>query len=409
VFSVTPPTGISSRLTVGFLWLLASPPAVSLAAEGGPAQPGSVYSLSAIRAGIAASRARLRSQQAEYVCIGRDPKTGELDPESIHNFVAARGVKRFHESGHFTANIPWELDPVRHKVYFTGRTLDLFYPILGLYETSERNAGLQYSWKVQREFFWECQGWWPPDDDTKPFTGQPPFFLHEVLAQKDARVRPYQEQADGAWCHVVEVPGVDELWLDPAVGFALRRRNWSGGEPGALFARYELSDYREAAPKVWMPWKIHRIVYDTRSPASGRRPVLVDALATVLSVKVNDVPAEVFQFTPPPGTLVQDRDTGKMTQVPGGLSFLDEVIEYTRRIHALRPTAQTATPLSSESQSLHGYCLVGAILVLTALDLYLLRKAVLDLRKTRRADGGSEAAHLKNPAPSETQCHLGQG
>src|SRR5262249_22669872 len=140
------------------------------------------------------------------------------------------------------------------------------------------------------------------------------------LAQKEYRVHPRQEQVAGAWCHVVEFPGVDKLWVDPAIGFAVRRREGSAGNPPALVARYELSDYRETAPGVWLPWKLRRVNYKIRPPSTQGDPLPeADSVATVARVEVNQVDSDLFRFTPPPGTLVQDRDAGEMSQIPGGL------------------------------------------------------------------------------------------
>ncbi len=343
--------------------------------EAPPPHLAAVYSLAEIRAGVASSRERLRSLMAEFNTTGRATEPGARQSDSVRNVVAARGIKRYHESAHFTANIPWELDPNRHQVYFTGKTLDVFYPVSRYYETSEKNATLNYSWKVRREFWWECLAWWPPDDDTRPFKKIPLFLLHEVLAQEGAKVRPRQEQVDGAWCHVVEVPDLDQIWLDPQIEFAMRLRKWSGGEPGTYRVWYEFSDYQEAAPRIWLPWTIHRVVHAPLKSNGGKQPILLDTDAKVVRVQVNDLPESLFQFTPPPGTLVQNRDTGDVIQTPGGLAFLDEVIEYAAKIVAFHEANADRAPVNSGSAV--GYCFVGLILVLTALNLHQVRKMVM--------------------------------
>src|SRR5262249_60825206 len=111
-------------------------------------------------------------------------------------------------------------------------------------ETSKRNAQLHYTWKIRGAFFFDCLGWWPPDDDTKPPDKGHPFYLHVALAQKEYRVHPRQEQVAGAWCHVVEFPGVDKLWVDPAIGFSVRRRGGGARNPPGRGARLQPSEYR---------------------------------------------------------------------------------------------------------------------------------------------------------------------
>jgi len=282
---------------MGVLWLGACLVGTPLSAA---EPPRAVSSLDQIRQGVAESRSRLRSFLAEYVLTGSNPATGQADPVSSCHLVAARGVQRYADNSHFTATFPRELDRNHHQVSFTGKSLDVFYPQFRYYETSQKNARLSYSWKVRGEFFLECAGWWPPDDDTKPSQGGRAFFLHEALVQPGYRVNPCQEQVDETWCHVVELPGVDKLWFDATCGWALRRREWYDPQSHALAARYELSHYREASPGIWIPWKLHRLVYAIRRARAGEpTPIELDLLATVVRAEANQVSEDLFRFTPP--------------------------------------------------------------------------------------------------------------
>jgi hypothetical protein len=318
--------------------------------------------LDELRNGVARSREKLRSLRVEYSASGY-AKDGDREPERIdfYGVVAARGVCRFSDTAHARDRDGWQRNLERNMIFFTGKTLDVFCPSQMWYETSRNNAQSDHTLKVKREMFLDTLGWWPPDDATPaPRKDDRPCFLHDLLARPgvvpppappsrgphaarerprpaDFRLLPAQQQVDGAWCHVVDDPGHDRLWIDPAVGFGVRRRERYAGDPPALVGRYELSDFRQTAG-VWFPWKVRQTVH-TASPRTGAPNALERHVeADVVEPELNEVSEDFFVFQPPAGTLVQDRDTGVTTQVPGGLPFLDSVIRRTADETAARNT-----------------------------------------------------------------------
>jgi len=84
---------------------------------------------------------------------------------------------------------------------------------------------------------------------------------------------------------------------------------------GSPIATFELSDYRLLGENLWLPYRLSRAA---RSPA-----IRVETI--VEHYRVNDVADSVFQFDPPPGTIVYDRDTDQYHQIPGGMELLDQV------------------------------------------------------------------------------------
>jgi hypothetical protein len=345
-----------------------------LSAQGSASEPGAIYSVSEIRAAVAASRARLRSILAEYVATTRDPSTRDLQSNGSRCIEAASGCQRFIEIVHFGAGFPPELDPGYSKGYFTGKTLNVFFPSLRYCETQKGNDVVARAWKLRVNFLLECLGWWPPADETNPPKRDHPFFLHEALAENAFTVLPRQEEIDGHSCHVLLRLGVDKVWLDPAIGFAARRRELYAGKPSVLAILYELSDYREAAPGIWIPWSLRRVFYDTRHAAPASTPLIdKDTVCTMLRAEVNQVPLDQFDFAPPPGTLVQNRDTGEMIQVPGGLDFLDDVVGIARARADIYASRFDSRNKGLNRHPWRGYVFLAALFLLTILDAYLLR------------------------------------
>ena len=311
---------------------------LALSAEGGssgsPSASGvarpSVYSLEQIRDGMRDARGRLSNLLVRYVVEHPAPVGGER-VWSRHT-IAASGSLRFGENSHFTATFPEQMDLNHTKAYYTVQTFDVFYPRQRYFETSRRNAQLHYTIKLRSDFVLESLGWWPPGDQTKLDADESPHYLHLVLDRTDCRISAVQEQVDGHWCHVLERPGRDRIWVDPSIGFAVRRREKYEPRSRQIVARYELSEYRETEKGIWLPWKIRRTLFNSGQDSDS--PGEMVATAVVEKVVANHVPDSLFRFTPPPGTLTQDRDTLEMSQTPGGLDFLDEQIELLRTVGA---------------------------------------------------------------------------
>jgi hypothetical protein len=345
------------------------------AGESGP-PPRAVYSLDQIRKGISESRDRLRSIEVEVEVPEHDPGGGTQAPGILRRVLAARDASRYVYSVHFNADQPPGLDLDTNEIYYDGtsKVLEEFRPAQRYCETFRRDAD-KFSWKVRVEFFLECTGWWPPGDRSRPPVRESPFLLFEALADERCRVLPVQEKAGEAWCHVVERPGVDRLWLDPEIGFAPRRRQWYHGHPTIRNIEYTLSDYREAAPKVWIPWRIRRLVVNPTRRAS-EKPVGIEGEteAIVVRAEVNRVPESRFRLAVPPGTLIWDGDTGVMRQVPGGLAFLETVAELAERRSALYARQRSAPPGGPAASGRHevlsavlaGGLLISAITILQA-------------------------------------------
>ncbi len=297
-------------------------------AQGAPREANpSFQSVGQIRDAVRAARQRISSLSVTYAVDHPIEADGRERIRSRHTIVAD-GILRFGENTHSTRSFPEALDLNHTRVYYTGETFDVFYPRQRFYETSRRNARLDYTLKIRSDFILECLGWWPPGDDSLPANQERPHYLHLVVDDKDCRVSPDQGSVDGHPCRVIELAAgdaiVDRIWVDPALGFAVRRREKYEPGSGQPRVRYELSDHREVGLGIWLPWRIRRTSFEPGK--AGDPPTAREVTALVEHSAVNHVAPSAFKFVPPPGTLTQDRDTGELSQTPGGLEFLDETI-----------------------------------------------------------------------------------
>lgn len=69
----------------------------------------------------------------------------------------------------------------------------------------------------------------------------------------DYRFRPNRENVENCLCWVLERPGIDTIWIDPAVGNAIRKRTtfWGPGEP----QKFEIFNrkFKEVEPGLFLP------------------------------------------------------------------------------------------------------------------------------------------------------------
>jgi serine protease Do len=110
------------------------------------------------------------------------------------------------------------------------------------------------------------------------------------------RVRPNEEQVDGAGCVVLEVPlkeGTETIWLDPGLGYSPRK--WEVRAGTRLVWRRTSTDYREFAPGCWLPLEAAASFGPPAwtSLVPPDHPVYTQRMS-LRYVRVNDVPDSIF-------------------------------------------------------------------------------------------------------------------
>src|SRR5262249_33695398 len=111
--------------------------------------------------------------------------------------------------------------------------------------------------------FFMNTGLWPLEQRPGPRYGQCPCALRELASdQTYSVVRPLQEEVDGHWCHVLERPGSDRLWIDVARGCCLMAREFCNPQDGCVAIRYDLGEHQEIEPGVWVTKRIGGIIYN---------------------------------------------------------------------------------------------------------------------------------------------------
>jgi len=130
--------------------------------------------------------------------------------------------------------------------------------------------------------------------------------VSEHLASGKATLAPHSETVAEARCVVLEVPGTMKYWLDPGLGFAVRRAERFRNEKREYAV--ECADFTEVAPGIWLPRQVdwYRIG-SSDLPAELCNQKLVRYRLTVKRLEVNNPEHDsLFSTRVPAGSLVHD-------------------------------------------------------------------------------------------------------
>ena len=332
-----------------------------------------------IRSGIARTQSKIFAFQITYEIqypIDEGWPTGTYLRRTV---AAMQPGSFFHETAHGHSDFAWEDDSRLRRCYVSADhavdnwVMSRSYSFTGL----QPSDGLPGS--MPDEFLIRATGLWPMGGRPAPRFQDGPFVLSDIGKSKQHEfVRPRQERRDGAWCHVLERPGVDRLWIDTVRGYCLMARETYQRHTGYLGERIELGGHRELNTGVWMPGWIRSTQFDiaAKRPEERTRPV-IQVTADIKNTTINElVSKKVFSFVSPPGALWLDPPGGKPAQVtPGGEDLLDRMVDWSRK-HALRKR-----PASSTLDLLSFGCVALAIASMEGLLAFARRRRSLKASK----------------------------
>lgn len=343
-------------LSIAFTFLLScllSPPAV-VGAEDDP--PAATVDAAGLRDALLAAQGRISSISIVYMSDDYDPYTiselgKEASPEGmfLRRSVALKApASILHMTAHGHKSLPWEDDPFQQRARIRDGHLYNEFPLNRSYYEAQvdlKAHGLPGS--LPREFLFLATGIWPLSG-VKPIRPDiEPYVLVEVAkSEAYCDVRPRQELIEGRWCHVLERPGRDRLWLDVERGCALMARETHASTTGRLAQRMELGGHREVSPGIWFPMWMTNIQYDhDASDPEKQRRIWKHARHDVLEVRINDVEDSAFAWEPPPGALrIMDNAPAVQTK-PGGLDHIEQMAQWIRKYHRITPPGQSSMML----------------------------------------------------------------
>lgn len=307
-------------------------------------------SLSDIRAHVESNHNAVVSLAVIYVRV--TPFKVPTDPiRSDRVRFLVKGRLRLRETRHSTARIPESADLNHMMQFLTRDSFDYYIQNARYYEVSHKAVHSAAVWKLKDDEYVGYCGWWPSDDEpSSAADARIARHLRFVLKNPHYSLDDHMEPVDGWPCYVVQHPGVDRLWLDPAIGFAIRRREFydEGGmirlrRSATSFQEYDVIDPAGQHRAIWLPTHV-AVEYRTDETQGGESLPMAREDVRVEKLSVNDVQDSDFLFTPPAGTLVYDRDTNTDRQIPGGRDLLDENIAIARMRRQVSGKSASAEP-----------------------------------------------------------------
>ena len=371
---------MSSYAAVGRL-LIAVLAAVDDPDPAGSSRPRAIYSAAALKAKIVETQATIKSFKVSYRGYGYSPES--YPPGTyMHRFIVAKSpCYLYHLSAHGYEGLDWQDDPLQQGALLTSDRFTGSHPLNRTYSTSEVKPKDGLPGSLPGEFLFLATGIWPLDGRQPPRPSGRRYMLREIVGSEEYFLQPFQEQVTGRWCHVLEFPGSDRIWIDASHGFALIARETHSLRTSSLIQRIELSDHREVAAGIWFPTRIRNIQYDYNAPTTdSRAKKLKDTVLQVLEVSVNDVDDSAFEFKRPPGALHLAADGTAIEEHAGGLDHLNHVVGWMRK---------HSSPARRAFAARAGFVAIpAAMLLICSLEWFR-------VKVTRRANG--DAASSGNP------------
>ncbi len=319
---------------MGAVWAFALLSA-SMAAAAPPAR----YSAEELRAHIAEAQAQITSIRVEIRSNDYDDEDSRRSGTYLYRVIAAKApASLLHISAHGQQSMDWRMDPeAQHAIIAAGKARNI-YEVNRAYIEDDWADDRSLPGTLPTEIFFYATGIYPLTKRPAPRNPMDENLSAVLTGVAASRlydhVRPAQERLDERWCHVIERPGHDALWIDVERGCAVMAREFSHKETGAPIWRLECSGHKEAAPGVWIPAWIRNIHFDYLAPAPARRNRrLQDTRLEIVRADVNSVSDDEFRFNPPPGALrLNGPDETPQQTVPGGEELLDNLVAWSRSV-----------------------------------------------------------------------------
>lgn len=304
----------------------------------------------------------LESIDCTYTVLRSDDVQPNRAPTLTRHHVLQKGRMRFSENVHSgdKGAFQWDLNHTRQ--FYTGEVFGVFFVKSRFLETLGGELMEDYPWKVRVDNYITAMGWWPRNDDAPPedrtITPFKPLRLILDDPSYELVTVPHAEgESRFLFLHKV---GVERVCLDKRIGWGIRRRDIYHPVTADHTLTVELSNFEPVSLRpqrtIWFPHQIglHR-------PSTNAQPDYSVRMA-MENLVVNEVSDSAFDVTLPPGTIKQDRNTGEVTRLPGGLDLLDHTVSHANHLF-LHSRGGSDSWSPSAASCIFAGCFTGCILV----------------------------------------------
>jgi hypothetical protein len=140
---------------------------------------------------------------------------------------------------------------------------------------------------------------------------QYPHRLRTVPGLSNYRLLSHLEKEADTWCHVLELPYTDKIWVDVDKGCAVvRRETYTGSKKDkVLLVSHKATDFIQATDRLWIPLKCRLEYYPglTNPPSTWNKPYYRYDI-NVIKANINKATEDDLKLDIPEGTIVNDRN-----------------------------------------------------------------------------------------------------
>ncbi|MDG2381621.1 MAG: hypothetical protein P8N76_08095 [Pirellulaceae bacterium] len=268
-------------------------------------------------------------------CLGEYAHRALADANAFYRVALCAKAPHFlfYDSAHGHDSMNWKLDPHRQRAYVQKGQVYNEYPLDRMFFRQPLKPQDPLPGSLQTAFFFLATGHWPMTDREAPRYADLPYVLRDVALSKQTHLhlRLKLEQVDGRWCHVLEQPGVDCLWIDTERAGCLVQRELSDAQTGQRLQRYRLLEQEKFSDQIWVPGVIENTVFRSNDPAGNSGSEEITSRTRVVECAVNQVDDTVFDYHIPAGAL--EFNETNLNEPPrqvaaGGLDQFDQMTEW---------------------------------------------------------------------------------
>jgi hypothetical protein len=201
---------------------------------------------------------------------------------------------------------------------------------------------------LRNELIFQALCWWPFVNWSAPEVYGRLWSMSSLLKGGAYSLRPQTEAVGSRPCYVLEVKGIDVIWVDCERPRCVLRRDIYNPATRSVAARFEMTDYRDAGEGIWLPGRLRNRQFDSNSHTpSLRARVVVDSTFLIHDIKVNGaVEPGTFRLDLGPGTVRRMVSHGEERFEPvrdGQTEHFQSILAWSRK-NARWPEASAARP-----------------------------------------------------------------
>jgi hypothetical protein len=292
----------------------------------------------------------------------------------------------------------WRDDPFQQRFLLSSGMAVSQRPAKRWFHARSLAADAPLPGTMPNELMFMVLGWWVLAEREPPTAfGEAQAVLPAIARSSKYLVNPRQELVWGRWCHIVEYPGRDKLWVDCDQNCAILARELYEPKTWGLLQRVESTGHREIVPGVWAPAVVRNMHFDPWAPRprGEKSGTTFESVLNTLDVRLNEqVSDELFRFEPLPGSIETDEHGVLKGEFPGCEDYLNEVVDWIGRHY--RFPAISAGRAGSTTEAVVEYVVLGGGMVLLV--------GVLLRRSKRRGSRPRDVGHQNvSPVLGETR------